>query len=118
MLQTILSLRPYILLAVFFATPAAADQTCFKQTFIKEWADKYACGEVSAKDIINSTGMPKVLDEIYDSFIYRALEIGDTRTAFEGFEVQWNIDSYEAQIPDYELVPLALRPCIKWMWNE
>lgn len=118
MLRTILALRPYVLSALFFATPVAADQSCFKQNYVKEWSEKFSYSEVSAKDVIYSTDMPKILDEIYDKFIDRALKIGDTRTAFEAFVVEWNIQSHEAQTPDYELVPLSLRPCIKWMWNE
>lgn len=118
MLRTILDLRPCFFSAVCFATSAAADQSCFKQNYVKEWAEKFSYSEVSAKDVIYSTGMPKILDEVYDRFIDQALKIEDTRSAFETFEVEWNIQSHESQIPDYELVPRSLRPCIKWMWNE
>lgn len=53
----------------------------------------------------------------------RALKAGDARAAFETFEVEWNevdwnIASYDARIPDYELVPPSLLSCVKWMWNE
>ena len=40
------------------------------------------------------------------------------QSAFESYSVNWNISSNEEGIEDYDLVPLALRECVKWMWGE
>ncbi|WP_282091362.1 hypothetical protein [Epibacterium ulvae] len=107
-----------LLPALCFATPALSDQSCFKQNFVKIWAKKFSTSDAFAKETIYSTEMPATLDAIYDRYIERALKVGDARSAFETFEVEWNIESYDSQIPDYELVPRALRSCVKWMWNQ
>lgn len=118
MTRCIFGLRICFALALSFASPAFADSSCFKQTFVEKWAEKYSSSGSTAKEAIHATDMPEILDEIYDHFIDRALQFEDARTAFEAFEVNWNIRSYDAGIPDYELVPLSLRPCVEWMWSK
>lgn len=107
-----------LLPAICTASPALSGQSCFKQTFVKNWAEKFSYGEALAREEIYSTKMPETLDAIYDRYIDEALKAGNARAAFEKFEVEWNIASHDARIPDYELVPPSLRSCVKWMWNE
>ncbi|MBU3033704.1 hypothetical protein [Tritonibacter mobilis] len=86
--------------AVWFATPVFSDQTCFKQAFIKNWAKKFSYSEALAKEVVYSSEMPDALDAIYHRYIDRALASGDARNTFEVFEVEWNIEGYNSQIPD------------------
>lgn len=118
MVKTTIGLRICAASACLLATPAFADKSCFTQTFIEKWAEKFSIPESHAKEAVYSADMPEILDAIYDRYIGLAFEFEDAQTAFEAFEVKWNIDNHEANGKGYELVPSALRECVKWMWSD
>ena len=104
--------------ACCLATPALADKSCFKQTFTNNFAERYSLSVSQAKEAVYHAEMPEILDAVYKRYIDLAMELEDAYTAFELFEVKWNINSHDAGIPDYEIVPLSLRPCVEWMWTD
>ena len=112
------SLKISLVAACCLATPALANKGCFEQTYLENLAEKYSLNDSQAREAVYNAEMLKFLDAIYDRYLDRAMQLENAATAFEAFEVSWNIDAHDAQIPDYELVPLSLRPCVEWMWTD
>ena len=107
------------LIAILASSPSLADKGCFKQGYIDLWSEKYAFERDVAKQIINSTEMPNLLGQIYDAYIDKLMMSSDSsQITFELFSLNWDVTNYHQGNEDYELVPKALRECVKWMWDE
>ena len=107
-----------LVILIVGSLPSFADSGCFKQRFIELYADKYGFDKNIVKQSVNSTGMAEILIQIYESYVDKLMKADSAYNAFESFSVNWNIASHHDGINDYELVPPALRECVKWMWGE
>ncbi|SEK80910.1 hypothetical protein SAMN05443999_102310 [Roseovarius azorensis] len=106
-----------------------ASSVCFQNEYLKLVADRINyTGDIDFEFLDNlefldnerkrARSVKDAIVNIYDDFMDLALEEESVEVAFEKFfDVHWNIEAYHAGIPGYDLVPVALRECLKWIWE-
>ena len=114
--------RQIVLVSLLFTgwySALHADVSCVYNKYLALNVEVLGTSGDQYAQVISQSGAEQelrlVFDTAYSQFLAKAVEMGDTRQAFESWSVVWNMNSEE--IPAASLVPKAIFECASWMFK-